>query len=88
MREQEFMDARLGGVMVATNVLADFDHFRAWVGQREHFVADQAVVQDDIGLGQCACRVEREQARIAGAGTHQAHNADRRRIGNRNGRRT
>jgi hypothetical protein len=28
------------------------------------------------------------QARIAGAGTHQAHNADRRRIGNRNGRRT
>jgi hypothetical protein len=36
------------------------------------FGADQAVVQEHVGLVQCAQRVQGQQAGIAGAGTDQA----------------
>ena len=86
--DQQVMDACLGGVVVAADALADLDQLGVAMRQRQHIGADQAVVEDHVGLGERARGMQGEQARIAGAGTHQAHNADRRRIGNRNGRRT
>ena len=51
--------------------LAGVFKLRLRARKRQHALADQRVVHDDVGLGQAGERVERQQAGIAGAGAGQ-----------------
>jgi hypothetical protein len=89
VRQHQFMDVVLGGAVVATDVLADFDaRRRSRAATRSTSALTRRSCRITSASFSARSRVQREQAGIAGAGTDQAHNADRRRIGNRNGRRT
>lgn len=69
--QHEGVDARLGGVVVFAGQLAHGHAFSVAARQRQHALADQAVVQDDVGFIERAQRLERQQAGVARARAHQ-----------------
>lgn len=60
--QHEGVDARLGGVVAFAGQLAHGHAFSVAARQRQHALADQAVVQDDVGFIERAQRLERQQA--------------------------
>ena len=69
------MDLFLADVMVA-GLLADVDALGIAAGEIENGIADEAIVQDHVGFVQHAQRAQRQQSRIARAGTDQRHRAN------------
>ncbi|KAG0934913.1 hypothetical protein G6F31_016021 [Rhizopus arrhizus] len=72
---QQRVDACLGGVMVFAGQLADRHAVGIAARQRHDVVADQAVIQNDVGFVQGAQRLQRQQAGGPRACPHQHHAA-------------
>ena len=72
MLQQQGVNLILRGVVVA-RLLADFDAGRIAARELKYSVADQAVVQDDVGFVEQAQRAQRQQPRIAGTRADQRH---------------
>src|SRR5262249_40792018 len=70
--DQERVDVLLR-VRVNTAGLAGEDTQRLFRRQIEQPPVDETVVDDDVGTAQERPAPEREQARIAGAGSHESH---------------
>ena len=68
--QQEGVDAFLGGVVLA-RVLGDFDEFGIAPGEPQDVRADQAVVQDHVGLVEQAQGAQGQQPRITRASADQ-----------------
>ena len=75
MLQHQRVDAVLADVVVG-GLLAHFDELGVAARQRQHAGADQAVVQDHVGLVEQAQRTQREQARIARTGADERDRAD------------
>ena len=67
--------------VVMAGFLAHFDAFGIAARKFQHLGADQAVVQDHIGLVEQAQPAQGEQTRVAGAGADQRHAAFRLHVG-------
>ena len=72
--QQQVVDLRLRHGMVRA-LLADIEAVGVAAGQVHDPVADEAVIDDDVGLGQKAQRLERQQFGIAGTGADKMHDA-------------
>src|SRR5262249_26238437 len=72
---ERLFDLRLRGARPSTP-LADGDEPRAGAAMREHFLARQCIVIDDVGLGETTRALERQKSACSGPGTAEADAAD------------